>query len=237
MADFFEISSMTETFRSLNNPIWQALHSGDRHLAIGNDFFIMYPEDIGLFVGVDESRSSVPEQLFKALPAKSVKVLIIKKKLTFSPEWQILHAGPLWQMVAENPAEIAGNEEIIPLGLEHIPEMLALTKLTQPGPFFERTIELGNYQGIFQGGKLVAMGGERFHPDHFAEISAICTHPDFRGRGFGSRLMSFLAHDIRQKGKIPFLHVRPENISAIDLYLKLGFVTRTEMNLTVIQKP
>src|ERR1700730_8736727 len=62
--------------------------------------------------------------------------------------------------------------------------MDSLAELTQPGPFGQRTPELGTYLGIFVSGRLVAMAAERLRLRGFAEASAVCTHSDFRGRGY-----------------------------------------------------
>ena len=113
--------------------------------------------------------------------------------------------------------------------------MLALTKLTEPGPFLPRTIELGAYHGIYESGSLVAMAGERLHLTGFTEVSAVCTHPSFRGRGYGNTLMSVVISGILNRGETPFLHVKTDN-PAIALYKKLGFQIRAQLHLAVIQQ-
>jgi predicted GNAT family acetyltransferase len=56
----------------------------------------------------------------------------------------------------------------------------------------------------------------------FAEISAVCTRPEFRGRGYAQALTTFLAAQILAAGKIPFLHVKSENGAKV-VYQKIGF--------------
>jgi predicted GNAT family acetyltransferase len=119
---------------------------------------------------------------------------------------------------------------------EHIPRMLALTKLTNPGPFAERTIEFGHYYGIFDGDKLVAMAGQRLHAFEYAEISAVCTHPDYAGRGYARELLSYQVHRIKAASGIPFLHVRCDNKRAIKVYEDLGFSTRREIYFHIMEK-
>ena len=53
-------------------------------------------------------------------------------------------------------------------------------------------------------GRLAAMAGERLQSIAFAEISAVCTHPEFRGRGYARDLTTFLAAQILAAGKTPF---------------------------------
>jgi predicted GNAT family acetyltransferase len=103
-----------------------------------------------------------------------------------------------------------------------------------PGPFLPQTIQMGSYFGIrASDGRLVAMAGERLQSSAFAEISAVCTHPDFRGRGCARDLVTFLAAQILAAGKTPFLHVKSEN-GAKAVYHTIGFRLRAAIFLTVI---
>jgi predicted GNAT family acetyltransferase len=74
------------------------------------------------------------------------------------------------------------------------------------------------------------MAGERMRLDAFVELSAICTHPQARGRGLAEQLTRRLMHAALRRGQQPFLHVLPHNLSAISLYRRLGFATRAEMH-------
>ena len=79
------------------------------------------------------------------------------------------------------------------------------------------------------------MAGERLKPHGFTEISAVCTHPDYRGHGYASSLVSILVQRITERNEIPFLHVRTENLDAIRVYEKLGFKTRRIINIAVVK--
>src|ERR1700675_1159905 len=122
---------------------------------------------------------------------------------------------------ARSPA-LRSKPEFIPLTQSDVPEMLALTKLTKPGPFGARTHEMGDYFGIRTAGALAAMAGERLRLPGYTEISAVCTHPDHVGHGYASALMSMLMDRICSRGELPFLHVRPENARAIQVSQRLG---------------
>lgn len=113
--------------------------------------------------------------------------------------------------------------EAIKLGAEHVSQALALAALTGPGPFGPRTIELGEYFGLFEGPRLVAMAGERMCAGAFREISGVCTHPEFQGRGLARRLMTKLVRRQMLRNEIPFLHVMRDNRSAHSLYERMGF--------------
>ena len=96
------------------------------------------------------------------------------------------------QMVYERGEAAPISGVVVKLTPADVPEMLHLAELTKPGPFGARTIALGSYIGIRSGGQLVAMAGERMKFDGFTEISAVCSHPEHRGRGLSSLLVSTL---------------------------------------------
>ncbi len=73
------------------------------------------------------------------------------------------------------------------------PEMLTLATLTEPGPFFSRTNELGDFAGLRIHDQLVAMAGERMKPEGYTEVSGVCTNPDHRGRGYAGSLMHLVS--------------------------------------------
>jgi GNAT superfamily N-acetyltransferase len=104
-----------------------------------------------------------------------------------------------------------------------VPAMLELVAITRPGPFAERTIELGEYWGVFDGDRLVAMAGERMAAATLRELSGVCTHPDFQGRGLARRLVVHLLRRMLARGERPFLHVMVDNPGARALYERLGF--------------
>ncbi len=114
--------------------------------------------------------------------------------------------------------------------------MLHLVELTKPGPFAAGTIALGSYIGIRNRGQLVAMAGERLKFDGFTEISAVCTHPNHRGRGHSFSLVRILMHQILNRDEIPFLHVYSDNTSAAGLYRKLGFTHLHSFIVTVLKR-
>jgi predicted GNAT family acetyltransferase len=138
--------------------------------------------------------------------------------------------------VFNEPAVYEPTVEIVDLTNEHIPAMLSLTKLTNPGPFLERTIEFGHYRGIFDGEELVAMAGQRIHAFNYAEISAVCTHPDYLGKGYARQLLLNQAQRMQAEGNIPYLHVLTTNERAIKVYEGIGFTIRKEMYFYVLQK-
>jgi len=74
------------------------------------------------------------------------------------------------------------------------------------------------------------MTGQRLHPGNYAEVSAVCTHPDHLGKGYATALLQHQLTLICHQGKIPFLHVRADNERAIAVYERLGFRLRGAMH-------
>lgn len=151
------------------------------------------------------------------------------------PPWEIEDCFPLAQMICDN-LKSAHHVEAIRLTVDDVPDMLGLISIAQPGPFLPRTIELGQYLGLRQNGQLVAMAGERMHLPGFCEVSAVCTHPDYRGFGFGGSLTTMVAERIISRGEVPFLHVATTNEIAKKLYQKLGFRFRAELQLSILKR-
>lgn len=154
--------------------------------------------------------------------------------------WEYVIGAPLLQMVCENGVAKSDRQTspavIVELGASDSPQMLELTALTKPGPFGPRTHELGYYVGIRDNGQLVAMAGERLKVPGYTEVSAVCTHPDHLGKGYAAALMMEVMRGIRERGEIPFLHVRSDNSRAIAIYERLGFRTAWEGHFAVLRK-
>lgn len=142
----------------------------------------------------------------------------------------------LRQMVRTSPGRPMAAQHAIPLGAANVADMLALVEITKPGPFRGRTHEMGRYLGIRVDGRLVAMAGERLRPVGYTEVSAVCTHPDYRGRGYGRDLVETTVRNIIDRGDVPILHVEKDNPAA-SLYEKIGFSKRQTIHLVGLRKP
>jgi len=128
------------------------------------------------------------------------------------------------KMVWEGPPPAADEApDAVPLAAEHAAQAVELATLTNPGPFGVRTIELGEYFGYFEGSRLIAMAGERMAAGPLHEVSGICTHPQFQGRGLARRLTMKLVRRQMRRGELPFLHVMTANTVARALYERMGF--------------
>lgn len=141
------------------------------------------------------------------------------------------------QMVATALTPTSFDKRVVALGDADAPEMLALAALTQPGPFLSNTHRFGGFIGIRIDGRLAAMAGERLKPQGYCEVSGVCTHPDFRGRGLAGLLSTIVANRIAARGEVPFLHAYANNSGAIRLYESLGFRIRCEVSVLVLRRP
>jgi predicted GNAT family acetyltransferase len=222
----------------LDRPVWASLTTHHAPLSEGNELARRFVRDVNLFASArDESAaaSAVLGELVK--PEETVFILQVPEILVPAGLVAIKTAKGV-QMLATRrmTPDSKDDEKIVPLTDRDAPEMLALATLTEPGPFLGRTHVMGSFIGIRIAGRLVAMAGERMRFPGYTEVSAVCTHPDFRGRGFARRLSTTVAARIEARGERPFLHAWKSNHAAISLYETLGFELRTEVNVVVLKR-
>ena len=149
--------------------------------------------------------------------------------------WRIDADATMYKMIWDGATPEADEApEAVRLGPQHAAQALALAPLTKPGPFGLRTLELGEYFGCFDGGRLMAMAGERMAAGSLREISGVCTHADFQGRGLARKLMHKLIRRQVARGETPFLHVMRSNDAAHRLYLRMGFRDYRESVVRVV---
>ena len=95
---------------------------------------------------------------------------------------------------------------------------------------------MGEYYGIVEGGRLLAMAGERMHAGPYREISAVCTDPAHQGRGFARRLTQKLVAIQAAREQVSFLHVMSHNTRAIAMYERMGFRPYREFPVRVVTR-
>ena len=224
----------------LDNMIWNAITTGNNDIAIVNGDVGCYLPDIAPFAGMKNFNDVNLKRLYEFIPPnRNVAISSLHKMDHDENKWKLIQPMDVTQMVYEhtvNTFTTKNSSLIVPLSEEHIPQMLELTAITRPGPFLQQTIRFKNYFGIFIEDRLAAMTGQRMHPLPFMEVSAVCTHPHFRGVGYAKTLMLHVMKIILDNSFTPFLHVLSNNSNAIELYKTIGFKTRKQIFVDVIRR-
>ena len=221
----------------LDRPVWASLTTYHASASEGNELARRFVRDVNLFAS---SRDETPEAVaaLAELVGADESVLVAQvAEIVIPPGLVAVKTAKAVQMVATGgvPAETA-REDIVKLTDADAPEMLALARLTEPGPFLPRTHTMGDFLGIRIDGRLAAMAGERMRFPGYTEVSGVCTHPDFRGRGLARRLSASVLAAIEARGDQAFLHAWKTNHAAITLYESLGFKLRTDVNIAVLAR-
>ena len=225
----------------LYNAYWEALHGPHREIAYITDLACAYRDQYYSFSAVKENTEKAYRELASIVkPGRRIAIRGTGEKVDY-PEWDHL-ASPLGvRMVLDDPINVP-DLPYVKLVESDIPEMIALSKLSSHVEDLNHSkIRIGDFYGIREDGRVVAMAGERVQLEGYSEVSGVVTHPDYRKRGYGGGLTLFKCNQVQERGKIPFLGVIEANDGAVRLYQKLGFKTlytghldillRTEVNV------
>lgn len=224
----------------LDRPIWNALTSLHAAHGEGNDPARRYHQDIHPFACTqDDSPESLAALAALCRPGDT-QVFLQADPVLLPAGFATTMTADGVQMVADTPPPVDDprieKTRIEKLGESDAADMLDLALLTKPGPFTMRALALGDFWGIRENGRLVAMAGERLKVAGMTELSGVCTHPDIRGRGIGRLMTLHVARMILAAGNQPFLHTFAGNAAAIALYEKIGFRQRSRMHVVAAQR-
>lgn len=218
-----------------DNPIWRAFAGDQARFTVGDDRVRRYAPGFSPIVAFADPAKPDFGAL-AALCAPGEAFYCAEWGGTPPPGWRIEAETTMLRMVWDGALPAA--DDTLParaLGPADADAALALATLTRPGPFGPRTIELGDYLGVFDDdGGLVAMAGERMQLQPWREISGVCTAPAQQGRGLARRLMLALVRRELARGERPFLHVMRANATAHGLYGRMGFGVRAEVVVRVV---
>jgi len=225
-----------DPFTALDNPAWWALTGVQQAFATGASQVKRYQRGILPFAGYQYGTAESIILLDNWLEPGEV-FFLIGELPPLPAHWTLLNELPCAQMInqaAVTPPE--GNINIVHLTADHKMDMYHLIQKVQPGYYEPGTHQLGDYYGIWQEEKLVAIAGERMRLEQLTEISAICTDPDYTGRKYAQHLIAQLCNTNFDKGIIPFLHVLETNERAIGLYEYMGFTKRRTISFWKLRK-
>jgi ribosomal protein S18 acetylase RimI-like enzyme len=224
----------------LDTPIWTALTTKQAQIAHSNALSRRFPPEMTLLGALAANTAMAFDSLAQLIQRDAVN-LYFTSPPQIPAGWEILRAVELRQMVQEteagptNPQDAA--PEVIELTPADVPEMSVVYTATRPGRrLCPRIQKLGQFLGIREDGKLVAMGGLRLHLPGYREITTVATMPSHQGRGYATSIVRSLIQRIRSRGDRPFLTVRSDNTRAIEIYHRLGFKERTLLYSQTIRR-
>lgn len=221
----------------LDRPVWSAFSGPLREFSAGNTHAVRAAKDVGPLAATRDDSPEALAALAQLAPERGTIGLMQAGPAPAPDTLNVLGVFPLIQLLASEPlASSPIDQPITPLDTTHAPAMQALAAVTKPGPFFARTHMLGHFWGIWIDTHLVAMAGERLKMPGYTEVSGVCTHPDYRGRGYAKALMAKVADGIFARGDKPILHAYADN-PALPLYHKLGFAHRADFTMKWLAKP
>lgn len=189
-----------------------------------------YPREVAPFVATNRAASGVD---LDALVDKGEQVCFVGTAPTLTGAWRIDHSVSISQLTRSASLDVAAGPAVTELTDDRHEDMAALAALVYPHYFRAQTHRMGRYIGIYDNHRLAAMAGERMRFPGYQEISAVCTHPEYVGRGYAQRLVAILTNDILAGGRLAFLHVSHDNVRAMRLYERIGYTVRADIPLLV----
>ena len=231
---------MNEPFMNLHeldNPNWHMLGYDLAEFATGTDLAKRCdPRLVPVAALADHSWAAFDDLAALVDPGETVFVLEAHPPQDI-PGFEVSSSFSVDQRVCQQRSPVSEHDvEILELSASDIPDIIQLIDLTEPGPFFPGLFARRHFIGIRQGGALVALAGERLLLPGYCEITAVCTHPDWRGHGYAGLLTLAVADGIWARGEIPFLHVVPHNAPAYRIYERLHFIKQRQITVLVLTR-
>ncbi len=118
----------------------------------------------------------------------------------------------------EHRLEVSDEISIRALELEHINIILEHYKKLSYLEMKE-LLEQGAMFGGYKDGVLIGFIGNHLE----GSIGLLEVFPEFRKRGYGTILESYMVNHMLQKGQVPFAQIEVNNIASLELQKKLGF--------------
>lgn len=223
--------------QALERPVWAMLTGPQAHLSVARGEAVRIDPRFGPFAAARDRSGAAQAALAATLKGPEDTIwLVEREEWPAPPGTRVVRVAPLVQMIAEKPAPLRDEDgPFVALGAADVGEMTDLALATEPGPWGPLTHRYGQFWGIRENGRLLAMAGERMRPaPGLAEVSGVCTWPDQRGRGLAGALIRRVMADQTARGDMPYLHSYSGNAGAIRLYQSLGFCPARAMVATVL---
>ena len=221
----------------LERPVWAALNGRQSHLAAVTGRAVRIDPGYGPFAAAADAGDASLQALAATLDGADDAIgLVERDRWSLPAGTRVIRTGELVQMVCEAPELRDSDPRVALLGEADAAEMTALALATEPGPWSSKTHRYGQFYGIRLDGRLAAMAGERMLLPGYAEVSGVCTWPEFRGQGMAAALIRAVIRGFLARGDTPFLHSYAANAGAIRLYEALGFRETRTMHLTVLAR-
>lgn len=223
---------MAESPVVLDEPVAAALLGPHAHLSRRGGRAASYEPAVATFSAVPLDPSQQDWDDLATLLGPGSLADLFSLPVTPPATWEPVFELAGHQMVGDVAALASAvrDPSVEELTVADVPSLRALVEQTRPGPFWDRTIEMGRYVGVRDhSGRPIAMAGERLRMPGWTEVSAVCTAPDARGRGLAELLVRDVAARVIERGDRPLLHVAASNTGAIRLYERLGFAVRRQV--------
>ena len=218
-------------------PVWAGLTGLHEDLGEGGALARRYQPDINVFASArDDSAEALAALGDLFAPGETGYILQIPTVRLPDSLVARQRATGVQMRFSGGTIERPDAGDIVRLDDADAAEMLALAELTRPGPFLPRTYRMGEFWGVRLDGRLAAMAGERMCFEGHREVSGVCAHPDFRGRGLARCLSAHVIANMLDRGETPFLHAWVDNRPAIALYESLGFAIAAEVDVAVFER-
>ena len=220
----------------LDNQIWHALIGAQTELGLAFGEVRLFRPEIAPAVGMARITAANLSTLAAAIPIDATVITHSVEPIVSTAELEVVDCHPLLQMVANRLVPVELTVALKELGPADLPAMKRLVDAAQPGPLLPGAFALGRFVGIAAGDDLAAIAGDRLRPPGFGELCTVCSHPDFRGRGYARMVVSAIAQGIVERGDTPYLMVMPENTPAVRLYESLGFEPRRLLYFNALKR-
>lgn len=181
--------------------------------------------------------SATEESLYNAQLLESITALLPKKFYAHLDEgmedillrqYNSEYFGKYLKMALEDPAKI---QKIDTFGVQPLVEKDAvqikdLYDVSYKENWFdESTLATGKFFGLRNNQLIVSVAGVHVYSEKYkvAAIGNITTHPEYRNKGFGTKVTGELCNSLLDRVNHIGLNVKADNLGAINCYKKLGF--------------